>query len=102
MYSVCVCEDQMDAVSFTKILRKDDEAPLQGAISAIGVIHLPRSVHALHQNVIMYRHTDCRNGVYLFAYSFSQQIIGSVVAQIYSLMSPSSPVDIEGIDPVSY
>ncbi len=54
----------MEAVSSAKIWREkavDTEQMkdlVQGAISATSVIHLPRSVSTLHQNVIMYRHRD--------------------------------------------
>lgn len=75
----------MEAVSSAKIWRKkalDREQMkdlVQGAISATSVIRLPRSVRVLHQNVIMYRHMAAEMDVFLFAYSLSQQIIGSVV-----------------------
>ena len=70
----------MEAVSSAKIWMKmvvNTKDLMQGVLSAPSVIHLPRSVCALHQNVIMYRHVAAGMDVYLFAYSLSQQIIGN-------------------------
>lgn len=55
---------------------------VQRVLAATSNIHLPLSLYALHQNLISeqaHKHVAPQMDVYLFAYSLSQQITGSVV-----------------------